>query len=184
VSAARAVSGSAGGSKSRPKAKQVASDLLSDCSDVAEANAKRSFAEGFTNVKPQTETDTQQPSVAAASESRLSVTQRSKRITDAYAEAEPMCKWPAVNSVVIRAIKAEEWTDGEIQAALLRMAEENRSVTVDSLRIELNGLPPLPGGRVATTDQRVADAQSLKARMRQGTADPLPPNTIQGSVIR
>jgi hypothetical protein len=71
----------------------------------------------------------------------LTITQRSKRITDVYAEAEPMCKWPAVNSVVIRAIKTGEWSDDEIRDALLRMAEENRSVTIDSLRIELNGLP-------------------------------------------
>lgn len=72
----------------------------------------------------------------------LTVTQRSKRITDAYAQAEPMCKWPAVNGVVIKAIKSERFTDDEIRDALLRMAAENRSVTVDSLRTELGGLPP------------------------------------------
>ena len=90
----------------------------------------------------------QQPSVAAADEPRLTITQRSKRITDAYALAEPMCKWPAVNTVVIRAIKTEKWTDDEIQAAVLRMAAENRSVTIDALRTELNGLPA-PKGRAS-----------------------------------
>lgn len=72
----------------------------------------------------------------------LSITQRSKAITDAYAKAEPMCKWPAVNAVVIRALKAGRFTDDEVRDALLRMAAENRSVTVDSLRTELAGLPP------------------------------------------
>jgi hypothetical protein len=70
----------------------------------------------------------------------LTITQRSKRITDAYAEVEPMCKWPAVNGVVIKAIKAERWTDDVILAAVLRLAEAKRSVTVDALRFELD--PP------------------------------------------
>lgn len=72
----------------------------------------------------------------------LTITQRAKRITDSYAAAEPMCKWPAVNGVVIRAIKTERWRDTEIRDALLRMAAENRSVTIDSLRIELSGFTP------------------------------------------
>ena len=75
----------------------------------------------------------------------LTVTQRSKRLTDAYAEAEPMCKWPAVNGVVIKAIQSGKFSDDEIGAALRRMAAENRSVTIDSLRTELAGLPPQRG---------------------------------------
>lgn len=71
------------------------------------------------------------------------ITQRSKRLTDAYAEAEPMCKWPAVNGVVISAIKSGRFADDEIRAALLRLAADNRSVTVDTLRTELQGLPPV-----------------------------------------
>ena len=61
VSVKRAASGARGGSKSRPKAKQVASDLLDGCSDDAQANGKRSFAEGFTNVKPQAEGSLRDP---------------------------------------------------------------------------------------------------------------------------
>jgi hypothetical protein len=77
----------------------------------------------------------------SSSTAPLSITQRSKKITDAYTAAEPMSKWPAVNGVVIKAIKAERWSDEEIHAALLRMAAEKRPVTVDSLRVELDGLP-------------------------------------------
>lgn len=155
VSEKRAASGAKGGSKSKPKPKQVASDLLHDCSGDAEANGKPSFTEEVLRTSRAEEplrgsrADTQPPSASAANGSRpaqpLSVTQRSKRLTDAYAAAEPMCKWPAVNSVVIRAIKTGEWPDEQIRGALLRMAEENRSVTIDSLRIELNGMPPLRG---------------------------------------
>lgn len=102
----------------------------------------------------------------------MSVTQRSKRLTDAYAESVPMCKWPAVNAVVIRAINAETWTDDAIGEALLRMAAENRSVTIDALRTELSGFPPPRANRPAvnaprqsTTDLRVAQAQALKAEL-------------------
>lgn len=141
VSERRAESGRRGGSRPKAKPKQVASDLLDGCLPGAEANAEPSFAEGVLRT-PQTEAEVQQPPVAAADAPRLSVTQRSKRITDAYAAAEPMCKWPAVNGVVIKAIQAARFSDAEIQAALLRMAGENRSVTVDSLRTELGGMPP------------------------------------------
>jgi hypothetical protein len=95
-----------------------------------------------------------------------------------------MCKWPAVNGVVIRAIKTEQWSDGEILSALLRMANENRSVTIDSLRTELGGLPPpqgTNGRRPSTGDQRVAAIQALK-KGPQETAGELPPKTIPGSV--
>jgi hypothetical protein len=70
----------------------------------------------------------------------MTITQRSKRITDAYDAAVPMCKWPAVNQIVIRAIKAERWTDEEILAAMLRLAEARVPVTVNSLSYELD--PP------------------------------------------
>ena len=75
----------------------------------------------------------------------LTETQRSKRLTDAYAEAVPMCKWPAVNGVVLSAIKSGKFSDDEIRAALLRLAAENRTVTIDSLRTELVGFPASRG---------------------------------------
>lgn len=70
------------------------------------------------------------------------VNQRSRLITNAYAEAEPMCRWVAVNGIVKKAMQANRWTDDAIREALLRMAKEGRTVTVESLRIELDGLPP------------------------------------------
>lgn len=72
----------------------------------------------------------------------LTLTQRSKRITDAYAVAEPMCRWTAINGIVIKALKADKWVDSEIRDGLLRLAEEGRTVSVESLRVELQGLPP------------------------------------------
>jgi hypothetical protein len=77
-----------------------------------------------------------------AREPPLSLTRRAKAITDAYAAAEPMCRWPAVNGIVLKALKADKWADEEIHAALLRLAKEGRSVTVETLRVELAGRPP------------------------------------------
>ena len=72
----------------------------------------------------------------------LTITQRSKPLTDAYAEAQPMCKWPAINGVAIHAIKSGKYADAEIGDALLRMAKSGQTVTVESLRVEIEGLAP------------------------------------------
>lgn len=88
-------------------------------------------------------------------------TQRSKRITDAYAAAQPMCRWPAINGVVLKAIRTGRYSDREIHAALMRLAAEGRSVTVESLRIEIEGLTPRASPtRPSTTDQRMAMAKA------------------------
>jgi hypothetical protein len=82
------------------------------------------------------------PAPSGAHTESLTVNQRAKRLTDAYHQAEPMSKWPAVNGIVIQAIKANRWSDDDIGSALLRLAAETRSVTVDSLRTELVGFTP------------------------------------------
>jgi hypothetical protein len=87
-------------------------------------------------------------------------TQRSKAITDAYTEAEPLSKWPAVNAIVLRAIQSERYTDEQVRDAILRMAADKRAVTLDSLRTELDG-PPVTRRR-STTDDRVAALQAMK----------------------
>lgn len=110
---------------------------------------------------------TGKPSTAVALPERLTETQRSKRITDAYAEAEPMCRWPAINSIVRKAIQTGRWADDEIHAALLRLAAEGRSVTVETLRTELAGVPPGRSRPPSTTDQRVSAALALAARYEQ-----------------
>ena len=145
LSKVRAEAGRAGGTKSRkrpaqrtPKAnsKQVANQVA----DTLPSNTD--------SVSDSVESETrviQEPTVPAGKTAPLTETQRSKRLTDAYAEAVPMCKWPAVNGVVLSAIRSGHFADDEIRAALLRLAAENRSVTIDSLRTELVGLPPQRG---------------------------------------
>lgn len=80
-----------------------------------------------------------------------------------------MCKWPAVNGVVLSAIRSGRFDDDAIRAALLRLAAENRSVTIDTLRTELVGFPATPqrgkGTRPSSADRAVADMQALKAEL-------------------
>lgn len=139
LSRVRAEAGRRGGlARAQAKAKQR--------QEVAASNASsKPLAELEQTSSPVPVPVTTEPSLrsgsAAAPSNQLSPTQRSKRITDAYAAAEPMCKWPAVNGIVLRAIKANRWTDDEVGAAVIRLANEGRGVTVETLRVELDGLP-------------------------------------------
>jgi hypothetical protein len=81
------------------------------------------------------------PKLALVAEPARTLTQRSKAITDAYYDVEPMSKWPAVNAIVLKAIKADRWSDAEIHDALQRLAADGRGVTIETLRHELVGPP-------------------------------------------
>jgi hypothetical protein len=97
-----------------------------------------------------------------------------QKITASYVKRVPMSKYPAVLGITRRALRAGHPADS-VEAALLRLADEGRPVTVDVLRVELEGLPPprdghgvvayLPGAglRPSTTDQRFAAAMALAA---------------------
>lgn len=161
----------------KPKASAMANGMAS-----AMANAWQTDGKPMAEERRGEERDIQTPTVSAAAPSAPtapalapSVTQRSKKITDAYAEAEPLCKWPAVNTIVAKAIRADQWTDAQITDALLRLARDNRPVTVDTLRIELRGAPvsnlpahsAINGHQPSTTDQRVGSALALAARYAQ-----------------
>jgi hypothetical protein len=156
LSKVRSEAGRTGGHKSRkrpaqrkPRAKgsQVANQL-----DLQNGSNADSVSDSVKTTE--SETDIQTPTESAA----LTITQRSKRLTDAYAAAEPMCNWPAVNGVVIKAIKSEKFADEEITAALLRMAKEGRGVTVETLRVELVGLPPRNPSQQLTTGQNASQS--------------------------
>lgn len=105
-----------------------------------------------TDPQPATRKPSAPTVLPPASADALTINQRSKRITDAYAEIEPMCKWPAVNGIVGKAIKIGKWSDAEIYDALLRLAKEGRGVTVESLRVELDGLTPRASPRLGLVE--------------------------------
>lgn len=69
--------------------------------------------------------------------------QRVNRLSKTYADAVPLSNFPAVAGVVRKAVKTGQYDDEQITAALGRLAEDQRSVTTDTLRYELEGRPPL-----------------------------------------
>lgn len=128
-------------------------------------------------LEPHSTTHNPQPLPAApGADAPPTIGQRAKRITDDYHRAEPLSKWPAVNAIVLRALRTERYGDDEIRAALLRLAADNRSVTVDTLRIELGPNAsnvvalPMPGRNAApngrrpsATDRAVGEAMEVLA---------------------
>lgn len=138
LSEVRAEAGRKGGTVSRKPARQ--SSTQANRKQVASGALKQNEAKDRDR-----DSNTELPygsSAANGDGSHLTPTQRSKAITDAYHAVQPMCKWPAVNGVVMHAIKSGKYADEEISAALLRMAPTSQSVTVDSLRIEIEGFTP------------------------------------------
>lgn len=143
-----------------------------------QATRKQVAPVGSSKTTPETETETVKeqaptvPAADAADASPLTETQRSKRLTDAYAGREPMCNWPAVNGVVLKAIRSGRFGDAEVHAALMRLAVDGRSVTVDTLRTELQGFPassalarPVPQ---SGADRAREQGEALKAQLRKG----------------
>lgn len=138
------------------KARKPASARKSTTGRKPTSATDRKPASAYTSLHTST---TQHPSDAAAAKPghtqdtldggppplpSLTVNQRAKKITDAYDAAVPMCKWQAVNQIVIRAINAKKWTDSEIETALLALAAKRLTVTVNSLG---NELQPHPNGQ-------------------------------------
>lgn len=66
---------------------------------------------------------------------------RAQSLAKIWAELVPLSNFPATLGICKRAIQAGK-TDSEIEAALKRLAAEGRTLTVDTLRIELEGLAP------------------------------------------
>lgn len=83
------------------------------------------------------------PSAASAKPpTAQTVTQRANALTKPYYDAVgTMCNFPAVAKIVAKAINSGRYSDDQIRDALERMATDGRSVTVDSLRTELDGIP-------------------------------------------
>ena len=87
-----------------------------------------------------------------------------------------MCKWPAINGIVVLAIKSGKYADDEIRAALLRMAGSGQTVTVESLRVEIEGLPPRDrapqrGGAPESTGAQRAQAAREAGKRVQAMID-------------
>lgn len=96
------------------------------------------------------------------------INKRAQALATAFHEQQPMSKFPAVLSIAKRAITSGRYDDQQIHDALLRLAGNGRAVTVDALRIELDGPPrdsrfaPNSGSRakIPTSDE-IANGQVI-----------------------
>jgi hypothetical protein len=87
--------------------------------------------------------------------------QRINRLTRVYTDRIKLANFPAVQGIVRKAVKAERngvrlYGDQELTDALNRLADENRGVTVETLRIALEGLAPFQRGRPNGVETRIA----------------------------
>ncbi len=94
-------------------------------------------ARGQSSVQPPDQSEQAAPPAQADAET---LNQRVNRLTRTYCDVVKLSKFPAIMVIVRKAIAAG-YADDAITAALSRLAVEGRPVTVDVLRIELEGLP-------------------------------------------
>lgn len=173
--------------------KEIADELfalgngLSDSPSDAISPSERVVVTKGLYLEPQPTTHNPQPppSVPPPPEKPQTVTQRSKRITDEYAKLVKLSNWPAINGIVVKAVKAEQWTDDEITQALLRMAGESRTVTVDSLRVELEGLAPRASPRSQLVEVngmhlKPANVEAIARQQRMAALDAKRQTTLEG----
>jgi hypothetical protein len=93
------------------------------------------------STKEQEDQVSEGAAVAAAAQPTESAGQRANRLTKSYTDRVPLSRFPAIAGIVRRAMAAG-YADVAITDALVRLATEGRSVTVETLRVELEGIPP------------------------------------------
>lgn len=96
---------------------------------------------------------------------------RVNRLTKHYSDRVPMCRFPAIAQIVKMAVKAGH-EDDAIIAALLRLADSGRSVTVETLRLELEGHGRRPSG---------SEMYARAARLLESVPEPVEYRAIQAS---
>lgn len=91
------------------------------------------------------------------------INQRVNRVTKTYTDVVKMSRFPAIMSIVKKAIVDAGHDDDSVIAALARLAAEGRSVTTETLRIELDGQPAYRNGQSTRSQRAMADANQLLA---------------------
>jgi hypothetical protein len=161
LSEKRAEAGRRGGEVSRKPARQDANQAKGK--QVASGALKQNEARVRDRVSS-TELPYGSSAANGSRPSHADFAKLAKPITDAYYAIQPMCKWTAVNGIVIHALKTGKYDDDQIRDALLRMAGNGQGVTIESLRVELEGFTPR--GRHANAES--TGAQRARAGVEAG----------------
>jgi hypothetical protein len=111
-----------------------------------QANSARSSGSVAVTRPDPTRPDPNRTTPAAAAAASLSLDaetegQRVNRIARTYTDRTPLSNFTAIAGVIRKAVRAGPYSDTQLTDALARLADDNRSVTADSLRIELEGRP-------------------------------------------
>jgi hypothetical protein len=99
-------------------------------------------------------------SAATSSDPAETEGQRVNRLARAFTDRVPLSNFLAVQGVVRKAVRIGTYGDEQLAAALIRLAEDGRPVSVDTLRIELDGPPrrrSVSDGRASASAEDYAD---------------------------
>jgi predicted nucleic acid-binding protein len=89
--------------------------------------------------------------------------QRVNTLTRTYTDQVPLSNFPAIAGIVRKAVRTGRYSDHEITDALGRLALDNRPVTTDTLRIELEGMTPR-SSRKSGTQMYLESSQRLDSK--------------------
>lgn len=102
------------------------------------------------------------------------VNQRANALARIYCDQVPLSRFPAIAGIARKAIAAGRYRDDEIAEALTRLAAEGRPVTVDSLRVALEGWAPAVSARDRDAERQRASAMDVWATVAaSGRIDPV-----------
>lgn len=93
---------------------------------------------------------------------------RAQRLARTYTDRVKLSNFPAVMGVVKKAMTT--YDDETITAALSRLATEGRSVTTETLRIEIEGLPVRPSRQQQATDGLFDRAMQRAEALERGAS--------------
>lgn len=91
-------------------------------------------------------------------------------ITNSYRERVPMSRHPAVLGIVKFALKTGLYSGEDILAAALRLADEGRSLTTETLRIEIEGFGQRQRANPGRQQPTDFDAMRERFKNRNGAA--------------
>lgn len=126
-------------SKTEAKPKQVASKPEAKRAEASHARA------GTTTHYPEAsyEASTSSPAESATDDETLE--QRVNRLTRTYTDKVKLSNFPAIRSIVKKAVASNDYTDEDITAGLASLASERATVTTNTLRHAIEQTPAWPG---------------------------------------